>query len=87
MRGQCDDLIVVVLSGRPVLISDHVEDWDAVVAAWLPGSEGDGVADVLFGTQPFTGTLPYTWPRDAAQLPEPGDDALFPYGFGLTGNG
>lgn len=45
------------------------------------------MADVLFGTQPFTGTLPYTWPRDAAQLPEPGDDALFPYGFGLTGNG
>ena len=54
-------VIVIIISGRPLDISPYVDDWDAVVAAWLPGSEGDGVADVLFGSYPFTGTLPVAW--------------------------
>lgn len=56
--------------------------------SWLPGSEGEGVADVLFGKHPFTGKLPVTWPRSEAQEPiNIGDanyDPLFPYGYGLT---
>jgi beta-glucosidase len=87
MRSRCDRLAVVIVSGRPLLVTDLVDDWDALVAAWLPGTEGQGVADVLFGLEPFTGTLSYTWPRSMAQVPvgqvEAGDP-LFPYGFGLV---
>ncbi len=54
-------LVVVVVSGRPLDINNYHKDWDAVVAAWLPGSEGQGVADVLFGDYPFTGKLPVVW--------------------------
>jgi beta-glucosidase len=61
---------------------------DALVAAWLPGSEGMGVADPLFGTRQYTGKLSVTWPRSLAQEPiNVGDanyDPLFPYGYGLT---
>ena len=89
MREICDQLTVVLVSGRPLIISEQIDDWDAVVAAWLPGTEGDGVADVLFGDRPFSGKLPYTWPRSAKQLPfdfetlDP-SEPLFPFGFGLT---
>lgn len=55
-------LVVIIVSGRPLDIQPYVDDWDAVVAAWLPGTEGDGVADVLFGSYPFTATLPVAWP-------------------------
>jgi beta-glucosidase len=54
-------LVVVIVSGRPMDISKEAKDWNAVVASWLPGGEGQGVADVLFGDYPFTGTLPVTW--------------------------
>ena len=54
-------IVVVIISGRPLDISEHIEGWDAVVASWLPGSEGQGVADVLFGDYPFTGVLPLPW--------------------------
>ena len=89
MRQTCDQLTVVLVSGRPLIISEQIDSWDAVVAAWLPGTEGLGVADVLFGTRPFSGKLPYTWPRSANQLPfdfatlDP-SEPLFPFGFGLT---
>ena len=60
---------------------------DALVASWLPGSEGMGVADVLFGKKPFTGKLPVSWPRSVAQEPinvgDPGYDPLYRFGFGL----
>lgn len=55
-------VIVIIVSGRPLDVSPYVNDWDALVAAWLPGSEGAGVTDVLFGDYPFTGTLPVIWP-------------------------
>lgn len=89
MRESCDQLIVVLLSGRPLIITDQIDQWDAVVAAWLPGTEGQGVADGLFGTRPLSGKLPYTWPRSVDQLPfdfatlDPGEP-LFPFGYGLT---
>ncbi|MEV0174043.1 glycoside hydrolase family 3 N-terminal domain-containing protein [Streptomyces sp. NPDC050803] len=79
---------VLIVSGRPQLIGDRLADIDALVASWLPGTEGDGVADVLYGERPFTGQLPVTWPKSEAQLPiNVGDtsyDPQFPYGWGLT---
>ena len=90
MDETCDQLVVILISGRPLIVTDLIDGWDALVAAWLPGTEGQGVADVLFGDQPFTGQLPYTWPRTVDQLPFDfanldAADPLFPFGFGLTG--
>ncbi|WCJ25448.1 Glycosyl hydrolase family protein [Euphorbia peplus] len=80
--------VVVVVSGRPVVIKPYVDSIDALVAAWLPGTEGQGVADVLFGDYGFTGKLSRTWFKTVGQLPmNVGDkhyDPLFPFGFGLT---
>ncbi|MBA0770576.1 hypothetical protein Gotri_019195 [Gossypium trilobum] len=80
--------VVVVVSGRPVVIQPYVASIEALVAAWLPGSEGQGVADVLFGDFGFTGKLSFTWFKTVDQLPmhvgDPHYDPLFPLGFGLT---
>lgn len=89
MRERARPLVVVLISGRPLIVTGELELADAFVAAWLPGSEGQGVADVLFGKQPFTGKLPYTWPRDMSQVPlgagegqaEGRSEPLFPYGY------
>ncbi|NGO43276.1 glycoside hydrolase family 3 protein [Streptomyces sp. YC419] len=79
---------VLIVSGRTQLIGDRLGDIDALVASWLPGTEGDGVVDVLYGKRDFTGQLPVTWPKSEAQLPiNVGDaayDPQFPYGWGLT---
>jgi beta-glucosidase len=79
----------VVVSGRPMILTDQLREMDALVASWLPGSQGEGVADVLFGERPFTGRLSMTWPRSLEQEPiNIGDrhyDPLFPYGWGLRG--
>jgi beta-glucosidase len=92
MRQHCQKLIVVLVSGRPMVITPQYDLADAWVAAWLPGSEGEGVADVLTGKEVFTGKLPFTWPRNDTQLPininniqaAQGCNApLFPYGYGL----
>lgn len=86
MAEICPSLIVVIISGRPVIITDEIDGWDAVVAAWLPGSEAGGVVDVLTGAAPFTGTLPVAWPASVEDLPlAPGsENALFDYGYGLS---
>lgn len=80
--------VVVVVSGRPLVIEPYISQIDALVAAWLPGSEGHGVADVLFGDYRFSGKLARTWFKTVDQLPmNVGDahyDPLFPFGFGLT---
>ncbi|CAL9086810.1 uncharacterized protein LOC135622896 isoform X2 [Musa acuminata AAA Group] len=80
--------VVVIISGRPVMIEPYVPLVDALVAAWLPGSEGQGLTDVLFGDYGFTGKLSRTWFKSVDQLPmNVGDkhyDPLFPFGFGLT---
>lgn len=79
--------VVIVISGRPLVIEPYLASMDALVAAWLPGSEGQGVADVLFGDYGFTGTLARTWFRRVDQLPmnvgDPQYDPLYPLGFGL----
>ena len=78
---------MLIVSGRPQVITDQLGKMDALVASWLPGSEGAGVADVLFGRRPFTGRLSMTWPRSEAQVPINVGDAnyqpLFPFGWGL----
>jgi beta-glucosidase len=79
---------VLVVSGRPQVIADQLGEIDALVASWLPGTEGAGVADVLFGKRPFSGRLPVSWPKAEAQQPlNVGDasyDPQYPYGWGLT---
>lgn len=78
---------VVFITGRPLPITSLIETADAFVVAWLPGSEGAGVADVLFGKVNPTGKLPHTWPKDASQIPineGDGKTGLYPYGYGLT---
>ena len=79
--------IVIIISGRPVVIEPYVSSIDALVAAWLPGTEGQGITDVLYGEHGFSGKLPRTWFRSVDQLPmnigDPHYDPLFPFGFGL----
>jgi beta-glucosidase len=92
MRERSKKLVVVLLSGRPLVITDQIALADAFVAAWLPGTEGAGVTDALFGDKPFSGKLPFTWPRSVdqipfnfANLPPTGPNApLFAFGYGLT---
>jgi beta-glucosidase len=80
-------IVLVLISGRPLILGEALARADALVAAWLPGTEGQGVADVLFGDYAPTGKLPLSWPRSMSQIPinagDPVYDPLFPYGFGL----
>lgn len=80
-------VVVLLVSGRPLVINRELDAASAFVAAWLPGSEGRGVADVLFGDFDFQGRLAFSWPRDPADNLNRGDapyEPLFPYGYGLT---
>lgn len=81
------DRLLWLHAGRPLTIEPLLTEVDALVVAWLPGSEGAGVADLLFGDLEFTGRLPRTWFRTVSQLPlNVGDkryDPLFPFGFGM----
>jgi len=80
-------VVVVLITGRPLPVTSIIEAADAFVVAWLPGSEGAGVADVLFGDVKPSGKLPHTWPKSLDQIPindGDGKEGLFPYGFGLT---
>ncbi|MCO5574656.1 hypothetical protein L7F22_028446 [Adiantum nelumboides] len=81
--------VVVLVSGRPLVVEPLLKNMDVLVAAWLAGSEaGLGIADVLFEEYEFQGKLPRTWFRSVDQLPmnvgDPHYDPLFPFGFGLT---
>ena len=91
VRARVDTLVLVLYSGRPLVLGDALARADAVVAAWLPGSEGAGVAEPLLGTSGFEACLRYRWPAASAQLPlHPFGDApgagtgpLFDIGHGL----
>ncbi|MFZ2252951.1 MAG: glycoside hydrolase family 3 protein [Minisyncoccia bacterium] len=90
LHATCKKVVVIIVSGRPLLITNEISTWDALVEAWLPGSEGEGVADVLFGDTPFVGTLPLPWPHHSEQLPIDTNGVtadktpvLFPRDFGL----
>ena len=89
VRCRCRKLVVILMSGRPLIVTEHLPQWDAFVAAWLPGTEGDGIAQALFGETPFSGKLSFTWPRSMDQVPlsalRASEEApLFPFGYGLT---
>jgi beta-glucosidase len=80
-------LVLILISGRPLAITKEIEKSDAFIAAWLPGTEGNGVADVLFGFASPMGRLSYTWPRDIGQIPINAGDGqvgLYPLGSGLS---
>jgi beta-glucosidase len=81
-------VVVVVLSGRPLVLGSSADQADALLAAWLPGTEGAGIADVLFGDHKPSGKLSFTWPRSMGQVPvghdkKSSERPLFPLGFGL----
>ena len=84
-------VICVMITGRPMDISAIADKCDAIVAAWLPGTEGDGVGEVLYGNYAFTGKLSMSWPRTTAQEPVNVGDAtynpLYPYDYGLNAAG
>ena len=89
VREQAEQVVVIILSGRPLIITDAMDKADAWIAAWLPGSEGQGVADNLFGLHPFTGTLSYYYPRSMEQVPldallASDDEPLYSIGYGIT---
>ena len=91
MRPLARKLVLVLVTGRPLILDQALAASDALVAAWLPGSEGAGVADTLFGDAPFTGKLPYAWPRDADSFvpasTSPTDrrpSLLYEFGYGLN---
>jgi beta-glucosidase len=92
MEKRSESVVVILISGRPRVITEQLPLAEAWVAAWLPGTEGGGIADVLFGDYPFSGKLSYSWPRSNEQLPininnsadKTGcDSPLFPFGYGL----
>ena len=88
MKSENIPLVVIMLSGRPLMITEELDNWDAFVAAWLPGTEGDGISDVLFGDYTPTGKLSFSWPRDISQIPSNYTDEnynpLFKFNYGLT---
>ena len=91
MKPLVTKLVVVIYSGRPMMLDGIIGQADAVVAAWLPGTEVEGLADVLLGDKPFVGTTTYTWPKtptDAARIGKTAcQGAVFPYGYGLDVSG
>ena len=87
LKSQGIPVVSVFISGRPMWVNAELNASDAFVAAWLPGSEGAAVADVLFGKQDFKGKLSFSWPSEPQQIVNKGDETyepLLPYGFGLT---
>ncbi len=91
LKEHARHVLVILVTGRPLFITDSIATWDALLVAWLPGSEGAGVADVVFGRRVPTGTLPMPWPRDLSQLPlsvhgntSNGTPVLFPRGAPRT---
>ena len=90
--GKVPKLVVVLISGRPLVVTEQINLSDAFVAAWLPGSEGDGIAEVLFGKYNFTGKLPHSWPKSVDDFggkygPNFWDksiEPLYEFGYGLS---
>ncbi|MFH0891562.1 MAG: glycoside hydrolase family 3 protein [Candidatus Falkowbacteria bacterium] len=75
--------VLLILAGRPLMISDVIDRMDAVVMAWLPGSEGDGVTEVLYGKYDFKGKLPLAWPKSMEAVKGKKENHLFEFGYGL----
>ncbi len=91
-RARCEALVVLLIAGRPRVISPQLPLMDAVLVAWLPGTEGQGVADALFGAAPLRGKLPFSWPRAMDQAPlaalrASNEGPQWPCGYGLETQG
>lgn len=85
MKAAAIPVVAILFSGRPMILGDSLSKTDAFLAAWLPGTEGDGIADVLFGDHKPTGKLSFAWPRSMDQYPHAKDtNPLFAYGYGLS---
>ncbi len=90
LKQIANKVVVVIISGRPLIITEQIRTWDVAVEAWLPGSEGGGIADVIFGKVPFVAKLPISWPANTKQLPiqsngvtNDNSSVLFERGWGL----
>ncbi|MCX6121303.1 MAG: glycoside hydrolase family 3 C-terminal domain-containing protein [Ignavibacteriales bacterium] len=87
MKGYGAPVILILVSGRPLIIEDVLHYSDVIVAAWLPGTEGDGIAEVLFGDYQPKGLLSHTWPKNMSQIPinygDPSYTPRYAYGFGI----
>jgi beta-glucosidase len=90
MQKLADKVVVVIISGRPLILPNQFDEWDGLIAAWLPGSEAAGLSDLLYGRSQFRATLPLPWPQSTSQLPISNQGAtadntpvLFERGFGL----
>jgi beta-glucosidase len=83
-------VVVLVISGRPLIVNDILPQTDALLASFLPGTEGQGIADVLFGDYNPTGRLSFSWPKSNDQLPlninmpKSEYDPLYAFGYGLS---
>ena len=81
-------LVIIMLSGRPLIVTDEINSWDAFLAAWLPGTEADGISDIIFGNYNPRGKLAFSWPKSMEQIPHDYKNTknkpLFDYKYGLT---
>ena len=81
-------VVVVLLSGRPMIVTEEINKWDGFVAAWLPGTEGAGISDILFGDYNPSAKLSFSWPKSMDQIPinfgDSNYDPLYKFGHGLT---
>jgi beta-glucosidase len=77
-------VITLVVAGRNVLINDYMEEWDSIVMCYLPGTEGDGIAEVLFGEKPFTGKLAMPYYREVGDIGKVDEKLLYEVGYGLS---
>lgn len=84
MRERCDTLVLVIYSGRPLVIPDLIEQADAVVAAWLPGSEAGTLGELLAGIHAFEAATPQPWPASIEDVDQPSESPLYPTGHGMT---
>ncbi len=85
VKENSEKVVLIILAGRPLIIQDIVQDVDAIVMAWLPGTEGDGITEVLSGKHNFTGKLPVVWPKTMEQIETKNmRDPLFEFGLGLS---
>lgn len=80
-------IVTILIAGRPMIVTEEINEWDAFIMSHLPGSAGEAIIDLLYGEVNFTGMLPYAWPRDIGQVGKIEDvNYLFDLGFGLTYN-
>jgi beta-glucosidase len=88
VKSYGNPVVVIIIAGRPLIIDNILHYCDAVVAAWLPDTEGDGIAEVLFGDFNPAGVLSHTWPKHMSQIPinvaNINYAPLYPYGYGIT---